>query len=145
MMVVMEVAIGAVIQEIMVGGYLGRCWRRRGRAKIGDDRSDNFPSKANRNIHALTSASIWRFSGLETILRKICFRRIRPRASFRFASAFREGARGFLFVPEIQYPDFAPLSLDILDIFIHFISIDRVFYPTGLRKERERESLYRCH
>lgn len=61
------------------------------------------------------------------------------------ARSSRREVRGFLFVPEIQYPDFAPLSLDIPDIFIHFISIDRVFHPTGLRKERERESLYRCH
>ena len=37
------------------------------------------------------------------------------------------------------------LSLDIPNIFIHFKSIDRVFNPTDLRKEREHESLYRRH
>ena len=82
-------------------------------------------------------------SGFETILREMCFRRIRP--GLPSGSLPRSGGRSgvFSFVPVIQYPDFAPLSLDIQDIFIHFIPIDRVFHPTDLRKERERESLYR--
>jgi hypothetical protein len=84
-------------------------------------------------------------SSLETIFQDDVLPEDLPQTSFRFASAFREGARGFLFIPEIQYPDFAPLSLDIPDVFIHFTFIHRVFHPTDLRKERERESLYRRH
>jgi hypothetical protein len=37
------------------------------------------------------------------------------------------------------------LLLDIPDVFIHIIPIDRVFHPTELRKEREREGLYSRH
>ena len=68
-----------------------------------------------------------------------------PRASSPVVIDAVRRSGAFLLFPEIQYPDFAPLSLDIPVIFIHFISIDRLFHPTGLRKESEHESLYRCH
>lgn len=40
---------------------------------------------------------------------------------------------------------FAPLSLEIPEVLINFIHIDRVFHPTDLRKDWECESLYRHH
>jgi len=58
-----------------------------------------------------------------------------PWVSFRMIDGPEE-AQVFLFVPEIQYPAFAPLSLDFTDIFIHFMLIDREFHPMDFRKER---------
>jgi hypothetical protein len=67
----------------------------------------------------------------------------------RFAFAIQREVRGLFVCRGDSISGFLLLLLllllDIPDVFIHIMPIDRVFHPTDLRKEREREGLYSRH